>query len=101
MKIELLFLERGERFLDGADDDAAEADLLEENLEETLQALVVIDHEHSRLAGLVFLQDILIEGGLFDAPTAADLDGGQLAALHQIVNGRQRNPQIFGRFLDR
>ena len=44
-----MFLERGDRVLDGANDDAAEADLLEENLEQALEALVVVDHQHSRL----------------------------------------------------
>ena len=82
-EIEFLFLERGDRFLDGADDNATEADLLEEDLEQILQALVIIDNQHSRLARLVFLQDIFIERGLFDAPTTTDLDGGQLPALHQ------------------
>src|SRR5438067_8592657 len=42
-QIELLFFESGERFLHGADDDAAEANFLEENLEQALETFVVID----------------------------------------------------------
>ena len=46
-------------------------------------------------------KNVLIERRLLDAPAAADLDGGKLTALHQIIDGRQRNPEIFGRFFDR
>ena len=45
-QVEFLFLECGDRFLHRANDDAAEPNLLEENLEKALQALVVVDHEH-------------------------------------------------------
>ena len=37
-KIEFLLLQSGDRFLDGANDDATKADLLEENLKQALQA---------------------------------------------------------------
>ena len=100
-KIELLLFERGDRFFHRADDDAAEADLLQENLEQILQTLVVIDHQDGWLTGTIFLQNILVERILLDAPTAADLDGGQLAALNQIINSRQRNSEILRSLLDR
>jgi len=29
------------------------------------------------------------------------LDGGELATLNEIINGRQRDTEIFGRFLNR
>ena len=100
-QIELLFLESSERFLHGAHNYAAEADFFEENLEQALETFVVIHHEHSGLAGLVFLQNILVERRLFDAPTAPNLNGRELATLHQVINGRQRNPQVFRSFFDR
>src|SRR5207244_9018823 len=100
-EIELLFVERGERFPHRADNDAAKTDLFQEELEKILQALVVIDHEHGRLARFVLFEDILIEGSFLDAPTPADLNRRQLATLNEIVNGWQRYAQVFGRFLDR
>ena len=51
-EIELLLFECGDRVFHRADDHAAKADLLEENLEQVLQTLVVIDHQHGRLAGI-------------------------------------------------
>ncbi len=99
-EIELLFFERGDRFLDGSDDNAAETDFLEEELEKILQALVVIDDENSGLSGLLLLEDILIERVLFDPPTTTDLNRGQLPALHQIVNRRKWNSEVFGGFLN-
>jgi len=99
-KIEFLFLQRGDRFLDGANDDAAEADFLEEEFKQILQTLVIIDDEHSGLSGLFLLEDIFIERVLFDSPTTTDLNGGQLSALHQIINRGKRNSEIFGGFLN-
>ncbi len=87
-EIEFLFLERGERFLDRADNDATESDFAEEQFEKVLQTFVVIDDENGGLAGFVLLENILVEGGLFDPPAPADLDGGQLATLNEIINGR-------------
>ena len=81
-EIEFLFLQRGDRFLDGANDDAAEADLLEEEFKQILQTLVIIDDEHSGLSGLFLLEDIFIERVFFDSPTTTDLNRGQLPALH-------------------
>ncbi len=97
----MLLVERGQRFLDRADDHAAEADFFEEKLEKSLQALVVIHHEDRRLARLVLLQNVLIESGFLDPPAPADLNRGELPALHQIINRRQWNPEVFGRLLDR
>jgi hypothetical protein len=97
----MLLVERGERFLHGADDYSAESDFFQENVKQTLPALIVIYNKHYRLAGLVFLEDVFVERRFFDAPAATDLDGGKLPALHEVIDGRQRNPQVLGRFLDR
>src|SRR5437660_3085166 len=99
-EIEFLFLQRGDRFLDRANDDAAEADFLEEEFKQILQTLVIIDDEHSGLSGLFLLEDIFIERVFFDSPTTTDLNGGQLPALHQVVDRRKRNSEIFGGFLN-
>jgi hypothetical protein len=53
------------------------------------------------LTGLIFLQNVFVERGFFDAPTASDLDGGRLATLEKVLDGRQWNAKVFGRFLDR
>jgi hypothetical protein len=53
------------------------------------------------LAGFVFLKNVFIKGGFFDPPATADLDSGKLAALDEVINGRQRDTEIFGRFLNR
>ena len=98
-QIEMLLVERGERFLHGADDDSAESDFFQENVKQTLPALIVIYNKHCRLAGLVFLEDVFVERRFFDAPAATDLDGGKLPALHEVIDGRQRNPQVLGRSL--
>ena len=78
-EIEFLFLQRGDRFLDGADDNATEADFLEEEFKQILQTLVIIDNQHRRLSGLLLLEDIFIERVLFNSPTTTDLNRGQLA----------------------
>ncbi len=99
-EIEFLFLQRGDRLFDRANDDAAKADFLEEEFKQILQTLVIIDDEDSGLSGLLLLEDIFIEGVLFDSPTTTDLNGGQLPALHQVVDRRKRNSEIFGGFLN-
>src|SRR4029077_11256837 len=99
-EIEFRFLHRSDRFLDGADDNAAEADFLEKEFKQILQTLVIIDNQHGRLSGLFLLEDIFIERVLFNSPTTTDLNRGQLPALHQIINRRKRNSEIFGSFLN-
>src|SRR5438270_5746446 len=100
-EIEFLFFKRGERFFDRAHHDSTEANFAQEQLEKVLQTFVVVDDQDSRLAGFFLFENIFVEGGFFDPPAAADLDGRELAALDQIINSRQRNPEIFGRFLYR
>ena len=65
-----------------------------------MQALVIIDNENSRLARLLFLEDVFIERVLFNSPTTTDLNGRQLSALHQVVNRRKWNSEVFGGFLN-
>src|SRR6202171_272583 len=100
-EVELLFVERGQRFFDRSNYHAAASDLLKKKFEEILQTLVVVDHEHGGLAGFVLLENVFVEGRLFDSPASTDLDGWKLPALDEIINGRQRDAQVFGRFLDR
>jgi hypothetical protein len=99
-EIKLLLLNCGERFFDRADDDAAKTDFPQKNFKQILQVLIVINHEHGRLAGFLLFKNVLVERGLFDAPAPADLDSRQLSPLHEIVNGRQGNAKVFGGFLD-
>ena len=73
-EIKSLFLERADRLFHRSDHDSAEADLLEENLEEILQTGIVVDDQDGRLARAILLQDIFIERILFNSPTATDLD---------------------------
>src|ERR1700676_4487182 len=83
-EVELLFVERGQRFFHRPDHNAAEPDFFKKNSEEILQTFVIVHHEHGGLTGLVLLQDVFIERGFLDAPTAADLNSWQLAALDEI-----------------
>src|SRR5438552_12602223 len=99
-EIEFLFLQRGDRLFDRANDDAAEADLLEEDFKQILQTLVIIDDEHSGLSGLFLLEAIFIERVFFDSPTTTDLNLEQPSSLHQIINRGKRNSEIFGGFLN-
>ena len=48
-----------------------------------MQTFVIVHHEHGGLTGLVLLQDVFIERGFLDAPTATNLNGWQLAALNK------------------
>ena len=82
-QIEILFFERSDRFFDGADHDTAETDLLQEKFKKILQTFVIVDDQNGRLAGFVFLEDILVEGRLFNAPASADLNGGQAVRVAQ------------------
>ena len=42
--------------------------------------------------GLV--QNVAIQSGFLDSPAAADLNGRNHSALYEIVDGRNRNPQV-------
>jgi hypothetical protein len=95
-----LFGEGRERFFSGADDEAAESGLFQEKLEGILQSFVIIDDEDGGLTGLFVAEDIAIESIFFDAPPTADLDGRELATLHEVINRGQRNTQIFRGFFD-
>src|ERR1700759_3852727 len=80
-KIELLFFKCYQRFLDGADNNAAESDFLEKNFKQTLEAFIVVDDKHGGLTGFVFLQDVLVERRFFNPPASPNLDRGKLSAL--------------------
>ena len=75
-EVELLLLQNGDCLLAGADHHAAEPTLLQEQPEQSLNALVVVHHQHGGLALLVLVQDVPVERVLLDPPPSADLDGG-------------------------
>lgn len=99
-EIEFLFLNCGDRFFDGADDHAAEADFFEKKFEKILQAGVVIHHQHGRPARFVFFENIFIERIFLNAPAAADLNGGQLPSLNQVINRREWDAEVFRGLFD-
>ena len=43
------------------------------------------------------MQNVAIQSGFLDSPAAADLNGRNLSALYEIVDGWNRNPQVLGR----
>jgi hypothetical protein len=49
------------------------------------------------LALLVLAQNIAVQSGFLDPPAAADLNGPNLSALYEIVDSRERNPQVLSR----
>jgi len=49
------------------------------------------------LALLVLAQNVAVQSGFLDPPAAADLNGRNLSALYEIVDSRERNPQVLGR----
>jgi hypothetical protein len=51
------------------------------------------------MALLVLPQNVAIQRGFLDPPTASDLNGRDFPALDEVVDRRERNPQIFGGFL--
>lgn len=80
-QIEMLFISKLQSFLACADDNAAETSLFQELFEQLLQGGIVIDDEDGRLTGAFIAEHVAIQQAAFDAPAAADLDGGQLPAL--------------------
>src|SRR5271165_2858087 len=42
-------------------------------------------------------QDITVQRGFLDPPAAADLNTRNLSALYEVVDSRERNPQVLGR----
>jgi len=46
---------------------------------------------------LVLAQDITVQRGFLDPPAAADLNTRNLSALYEVVDSRERNPQVLGR----
>lgn len=100
-EVELLFLGDGDGFSAGADDQAAEPSFFEELFEEGLEGRIVIDDENGRLATFIFFaQDVTIEEAALDAPAAADLDGRELAALNEIIDRGEGDPEVLGSFLN-
>ena len=49
------------------------------------------------MALLVLAQNVAVQRGFLDPPAAADLNGRNLSALYEIVDSRERNPQVLGR----
>src|SRR5271166_3226666 len=42
-------------------------------------------------------QNVAVQRGFLDPPAAADLNTRNLSALYEVVDGRERNPQVLGR----
>ena len=100
-EVELLLLSDRDGLSTGADDQAAETCFFEELFEEGLEGGIVIDDENGRLATFIFFaQDVAIEEAALDAPAAADLDGRELAALNEIIDSWERDPEVLGSFLN-
>ena len=99
-EVEFLFFGAGDGFGAAADDDAAEAGFFEELFEDGLEGGVVVDDEDGGLAGALGFEDIAVDEAAFDAPAAADLDGGELAALDEVVDGGEGDAEVFGGFLN-
>ncbi len=100
-EVELLLLSDRDGFSAGADDQATETCFFEELFEEGLEGGIVIDDENGRLATFIFFaQDVAIEEAALDAPAAADLDGRELAALNEIIDCWERDPEVLGSFLN-
>lgn len=100
-EVELLFLGDGDGLSAGADDQASETCFFEELFEESLEGGIVIDDENSRLTTFIlFAKDVTIEEAALDAPAATDLDGRKLAALNEIIDGWERDPEVLGSFLN-
>jgi hypothetical protein len=99
-EIELLLLGHGDGFRPGPDHQTTEPGPLEELLKECLERRIVIHDKNGRLAGFLFLpQHVTIQQAALDAPAPADLDGGQLPALDEIIDSRERNAEVFRSFL--
>jgi hypothetical protein len=100
-EVELLLFSDRDGFSAGADDQATEPSFFEELFEEGLEGGIVIDDENGRLTTFIFFaQDVAIEEAALDAPAAADLDSGELAALNEIINRWERDPKVLGSFLN-
>ena len=100
-QLEFLFLHGRDRLLAGADDNAREALLLQEELEHLLETRVVVHHEHRGLAFLLLAENVAVHEILFHAPTPADLNCRKLPALHEIIHRRQRDSEILRSLLHR
>ena len=100
-EVDLLLLSEGDGLSAGADDQAAEPSFFEELLEESLEGRIVIDDENGRLATFIFFaKDVAIEEAALDAPATADLDGRELAALNEIIDRGEGDPEVLGSFLN-
>jgi hypothetical protein len=49
------------------------------------------------LAWRFLVQNVAVQRGFLDPPAATDLNGRNLSALYEIVDSRERNPQLLGR----
>jgi len=100
-EIEILLLSLSDRFGTGADNNATETGFLKILLKQRLERRVIIDDEDGRLSSFFVAEHVSVEKATLDAPTATDLDGGELASLNEIVDGWQRDTEIIGCLLYR
>ena len=56
-----------------------------------------VDHYAVGWPLLVLAQNVVVQSGFLDPSADADVNGRNLSVLYEIVNSRERNPQILGR----
>ena len=90
-----------EGFSSGTDNDLIEAGAGKELPEDALESRVVVDCEDEGGRGVPGVaQNVAVEKTAFDAPAAADLDGGEFAALEEVIDSGEGDSQVGGGFLD-
>ena len=96
-QIEFLLPEAVNGLFGRTDNHSAESHFSQKCSKQILQARIVVDHQRRWLALLVLAQNVAVQRGFLDPPSAADLNGRNLSALCEIVDGWNRNPQVLGR----
>ncbi len=94
-KIKGLAFREAQSFRTRTDDDAPETGLFKKLFEEGLESRVIIDDEDSRLPSFFIPQDVPVEKTPFDAPAPSNLDCWQLSALDKVVDGWERDAEVF------
>ena len=78
--------------LDRTNKHTAKPDLFQKSLKQFLKTGIVINHQNSRLTLFVLAENVSIQRRFLDSPPPADLDGGDLSSLNEVVNSGERDP---------